>query len=115
MVSPPPNLTVVSGTILARRPSDTLADWDVLSLAVDTTSPVAGLRDLVGPNIARTATRRGDDDDENDRVVIEISVRRELLGGAGPGWQIRLRARLTPDGPMAEPHPAGGDLAVSPP
>jgi hypothetical protein len=112
VVSPPPNLTLVSGTILARGPHDRLADWDVVSLAVDATSPVAGMRDLVGPNIARTS-RRADAGD--DRAEVEVAVRRELLGAAGPGWHLTFRARLTPDGPMAEAHPAAGDLTVTPP
>ena len=31
MVAPPPNLTTVTGTVLDRRPHDTLPDWDVVT------------------------------------------------------------------------------------
>ena len=46
---------------------------------------------------------------------VDIAVRRELLGAAEPGWHLRCRVKLTPDGPMAEPHPAAHDLTVTPP
>jgi hypothetical protein len=110
VVAPPPNLTRISGTVLARRPHDTLADWDAVSVAVDAASPVPGVKDLVGPNLARMATGRGPD----GRPEVVIAVRRDLLGDAGPGWRLAGRVKFTPDGPMAEAHPAPGAFVVEP-
>ena len=73
MVSAAPNLTRVTGTILTRRPHPTLADRDAVVLAVDATQRVPGLRDLVGPVLARAPL--GDD----GRREVEVAVPRELL------------------------------------
>jgi hypothetical protein len=110
VVAPPPNLTLLSGTILARRPHETLQDWDVVALAVRNALPVPGMRDLVGPSLARTDGGSGD-----GRREVVVTVRRELLGEAGPGWHLTCRVKLTPSGPMAEPHPADADFRVAPP
>jgi hypothetical protein len=112
VVSPPPNLTLVSGTVLARRPHETLSDWDLVSLSVDATSPVPGMRDLVGPSILRTASRH--DGPGDVRAEVAIAVRRELLGAVEPGWHLSCRVKFTPNGPIAEPHPAGRDFTVRP-
>jgi hypothetical protein len=112
VVAPPPNLTRLSGTILARRPHETLPDWDAVVVAVDGVSPIDGMRDLVGPNIARTASGTGSGD---SRPEVVVAVRRQLLGDASPGWHLTCRVKLTPSGPMAEPHPAGGDFILAPP
>jgi hypothetical protein len=112
VVAPPPNLTVLSGTILERRPHQTMPDWDVVVLAVDATSPVPGMRDLVGPNLARTAGGAGSRESPPEAVV---AVRRELLGEAAPGWHLTCRVKLTPGGPLAEPHPAEADFRLAPP
>ena len=111
MVSPAPNLTVVSGRVLAWRPHDTLPDWDAVTLAVDGTAPVPGLRDMVGPNLPRTPTAGAAGSDPPELVV---AVRRDLLGDAAPGWHLTVRVKQTPDGPMAEQHPAPEDLLVAP-
>src|SRR6478672_127200 len=97
MVAPPPNLTVVTGTVLDRRPSETLPDWDAVTLAVDDVAAVPGLRDLVRPHAPEEPPARPE---------LVVAVRRELLDGAAPGWRLRCRVRLTPHGAMAEPHPA---------
>jgi len=111
VVSPPPNLTVVSGRVLGRRPHGTLPDWDAVTLAVDGTAPVPGLPDLIGPNLVRTTSAAGADPEPPELV---IAVRRDLLGDAAPGSHLTLRVRHTPNGPMAEQHPATGDLVVAP-
>jgi hypothetical protein len=111
VVAPPPNLTVVSGRVVARRPHDTLPDWDIVTVAVDSTAPVPGLRDLVGPNLPRTPVAAGADFEAPE---LAIAVRRELLGDAGPGWHLAVRVKHTPNGPMAEQHPAPGDLVLAP-
>jgi hypothetical protein len=111
VVSPPPNLTVVSGRVLGRRPHDTLPDWDAVTLAVDSTAPVPGLRDLVGPNLARTPAAPGA---ESEPPELVIAVRRDLLGDAAPGWHVTVRVKHTPNGPMAEQRPASGDLVITP-
>jgi hypothetical protein len=114
VVSPPPNLTVVSGRVLARRPHDTLPDWDAVTLAVDSTAPVPGLRDLVGPNLAAPNQARtpATVDQDADLPELVIAVRRDLLGAAAPGWHLTVRVKHTPNGPMAEQHPGTGDLVV---
>jgi len=111
VVSPPPNLTVVSGRVLARRPHDSLPDWDTVMLAVDGTAAVPGLRDVVGPNVPGTPAAGGPG---SDRPELVIAVRRDLLGDAAPGWQLTVRVKHTPNGPMAEQHPAPGDLVLAP-
>ena len=109
MVSPAPNLTEVTGTVVGRRPHPTLADRDVVVLAVDGTQDVPGMRDLVGPAVARAEP--GDD----GRPEVEVAVPRELLGDAVPGWRLTCRVRFTPNGLLAEPHPAVDAFAVDPP
>jgi hypothetical protein len=108
VVSAAPNLTRVTGTVLARRPHPTLADRDVVVLAVDDTQDVPGLRDLVGPAVARG------EPGEDGRRRVEVAVRRELLGAAAPGWRLTCRVRFTPNGLMAEPHPDADAFAVHP-
>jgi hypothetical protein len=103
VVSAAPNLTRVSGTILDRRPHPTLDGWDVVSLAVESTAPVEGLRDLVGPRLAKGPSE------------LEVAVPSELLGPAGRGWHVAVRVKLTPDGPMARPHPRAGEFSVEGP
>jgi hypothetical protein len=112
VVSPPPNLTVVSGRVLERRPHDTLPDWDAVTLAVDNTAPVPGLRDLVGPHVSWTPSAAGTGSAPPELV---IAVRRDLLGDAAPGWHVTIRVKHTPNGPMAEQHPAPGDLVIADP
>jgi hypothetical protein len=108
VVSAAPNLTQVTGTIIARRPHPTLADRDVVVLAVDGTQEVPDMRDLVGPAVARAEIR------DDGRPEVEVAVRRELLGDAAPGWRLTCRVRFTPNGLMAEPHPVDGAFAVEP-
>ena len=109
MVSAAPNLTRVTGTVRSRRPHPTLPDRDAVVLAVDDTQRVPGLRDLVGPVLAGAPV--GDD----GRREVEVAVRRELLGAAAPGWRLTCRVRFTPNGLLAEPHPAADGFALHPP
>ena len=109
MVSAAPNLTRVTGTVVARGPHPTLADRDVVVLAVDGTQEVPDMRDLVGPAVARAEVR------DDGRPEVEVAVLRELLGDAAPGWRLTCRVRLTPNGLLAEPHPPVDAFAVDPP
>jgi hypothetical protein len=108
VVSAAPNLTRVTGTIVTRRPHPTFADRDVVVLAVDGTEEVPGMRDLVGPAVARAEL--GD----HGRPEVEVAVRRELLGDAAPGWRLTCRVRFTPNGLLAEPYPAVDASGVDP-
>jgi hypothetical protein len=108
VVSAAPNLTRLTGTLVTRRPHPTLADRDAVVLAVDSTQEVPGLRDLVGPAVARAQPR------DDGRREVEVAVPRRLLGDAGAGWRLTCRVRFTPNGLMAEPHPAGDAFAVHP-
>ena len=69
------------------------------------------MRDLVGPNLRKTAVSG----DPEAAGRLELAVRRELLDAAAPGWRLRCRVRLTPNGVLAEPHPAPADLLLEPP
>lgn len=97
MVSAAENLTALTGHITARSPHPSLKDWDVVSLTVDRTVPIAGKADL----LSQSATG-----------AMDVAVRRALLGGASIGDRLSARVSLTPSGPMAEPHPSEGDFAV---
>ena len=46
---------------------------------------------------------------------LDVAVRSELLRDAAPtpGALIDLRAKMTQDGALAEPHPEPGDFAIS--
>jgi hypothetical protein len=107
VVSAAPNLTRIAGTVLARRPHPTLSGWDLVTLAVEATSPVEGSRDLVGPRLAESPG--------GAPAELEVAVRRELLGDAVPGWHVTARVKVTPDGPMARPHPGDGEFGVEAP
>ena len=107
MVSAAPNLTRVSGTILERRAHPTLPGWDLVSLAVESTAPVEGVRDLVGPRLA--------DRLDEGAAELEVAVPHGLLGAAEPGWHVSARVKLTPNGPMARPHPVEGEFSVEGP
>jgi hypothetical protein len=109
VVAAAPNLTRVTGTVVSRRPHATLPGRDAVVLAVDDTMRVPGLRDLVGPLLARAPLR------DDGRREVEVVVRRELLGPAAPGWRLTCRVRFTPNGLLAEPHPAAEASALHPP
>jgi len=108
VVAPPPNLTVLSGRVLARGPHEALPGWDAVTLAVEHTAAVPGVRDLVSPNLPAPGAGSG-------LPELVVAVRPELLGDAGPGWHLTVRAKRTPNGPMAEQHPGPDDLVVAPP
>lgn len=97
MVAPAPNLTALSGRLVARRRSARFAGWDDVDLAVEEARPVDGLP-------SRVAAAGGD--------TVTVAVRPELLADAGPGALLRLRAALTPLGLRAEPHPPAGCFEV---
>ncbi|WP_298804469.1 hypothetical protein [uncultured Pseudokineococcus sp.] len=102
MVAPAPNLTRVTGTVARRRPHPALDAWDLVALAVESTAPVPGRADLVSRRLPPGAP-------------LEVAVRRELLGDAGPGWRVDVRVRATPADVLAETSPAPGDLVLRPP
>jgi hypothetical protein len=91
------NQTVVSGTVIARKPHATLGDYDIVTVRLEGAEPVPGKADLLSPQLGKT---------------VEVSVRRALLGNAGPGMHLRCKAKRTLDGAMCEPHPDPGDLEI---
>src|SRR5260370_39531611 len=97
MVQMVENLTQISGTVIARKRHATLSEYDVVELKLDTAEPVAGKTDLLSSQLGRT---------------IEVSIRRDLLGNAGPGVHLRCRAKRTADGAMCEPHPEPGGMEI---
>jgi hypothetical protein len=93
------NLTRLTGRLLAREPDPRRADWDVVVVRVAAADPVAGKADLLSGRV-------GED--------LAVGFRRALLAGAQPGARLAFRARLVPDGALAEPYPDDGDLVVEP-
>ncbi|WP_156036386.1 hypothetical protein [Blastococcus sp. URHD0036] len=93
------NLTRIRGRVRARGPDPRRTGWDVVEVAVEDAAPVAGRADLLSGRVG------GD---------LAVSFRRELLAGADPGARLTFRARSVPEGAVAEPYPADGDLRVEP-
>ncbi len=97
MVQMVENLTRISGAVIARKPHASLGDYDVVTVRLDGAEPVPGKADLLSSHLGST---------------IDVSVRRALLGAAGPGMHLRCRAKRTLDGAMCEPHPDPGEMEV---
>lgn len=94
------NLTRLRGRILSRAPHPARAGYDLLTVQVNDATPVEGKEDLLGRHAGGP---------------LDIAVRSELLqdAAAAPGALVDLRAKMTPDGALAEPHPESGNFAVS--
>ena len=94
------NLTRLCGRILSRAPHPARAGYDLLALQVHEAHPVEGKADLLGRHAGAT---------------LDVAVRSELLNDAAvaPGAHVDLRAKMTPDGALAEPHPEAGNFTVS--
>jgi hypothetical protein len=94
------NLTRLRGRILNRTPHPARTGYDLLTLQVNEAQPVEGKADLLGHHAGGT---------------LDVAVRSELLGdaAAAPGAHVDLRAKMTPDGALAEPHPEAGNFTVS--
>ncbi len=94
------NLTCLRGQILQRVPHPSRSGYDLLTLHVNDTQPVDGKADLLGRHRGQT---------------LEVAVRSELLQDAkgGAGAHVDLRAKMTPDGALAEPHPEPGNFSIT--
>ena len=99
MVQAIDNLTTLGGTLLRREPHPTLTGYELATLQVERSEPVPGKADLLGHQVGS---------------VLHIAVRTELLGAAQPEARLRLRAKMTASGAMAERDPAPGDFSVEP-
>ena len=95
-------MTRLTGIVHSRATHGPIEGWDVVRLRVARAQAVPELADLVSPQVGETGE-------------VEVAVRRELLGAAGPGWHLDLRARLTPNGLLAEKQPADGQFTATPP
>ena len=95
------NLTRLRGQILRRAPHPARAGYDLLTLQVNEATPVQGKADLLGRHAG---------------AELDVAVRSTLLPDAAlpPGALIDLRAKMTPDGALAEPHPEPGNFVISP-
>lgn len=95
------NLTRLSGQILRRVPHPSRNGYDLLTVQVDEASAVQGKADLLSHHCGAT---------------LNVAVRRELLQGAPgiAGVHVDLRAKMTPDGALAEPHPEPGNFTITP-
>lgn len=94
------NLTRLRGRILRRVPHPARTGYDLLTLRVDEAEPVEGKADLLGRHRGGT---------------LDVAVRSELLQdtGGSDGTVVDLRAKITPDGAMAEPHPEPGNFTIT--
>jgi hypothetical protein len=94
------NLTRLRGRILRRVPHPARAGYDLLTLRIDETQPVEGKADLLGRHMGGT---------------LDVAVRSELLQDAknSGGVDVDLRAKMTPDGALAEPHPEPGNFTIA--
>jgi hypothetical protein len=99
MVQAIENLTCIQGIIRSRRPHASLPEYDTVTVDITDTQAVAGKADLLSQHVGSQ---------------IQLTVRRELLGNALPGVQLRCRAKRTADGAMCEPYPASADFSVKP-
>ena len=93
------NLTRLRGVILRRAPHPSRAGYDVLRLKVEEAHAVEGKADLLGRHLGET---------------LDVAVRSELLRDAEckDGTSVNLRAKMTPDGAMAESHPNPDDFSL---
>jgi hypothetical protein len=92
------NLTDLTGVVLARSPHPTLPGWDVVRLSVERATPVTGKADLLSRHVGSE---------------LDVAVRRELLGTAGPSSRLSCRSKFTFDGALCEPHPAPGAFRIA--
>ena len=94
------NLTRLRGRILRRTPHPARAGYELLTLQVDETQAVDGKADLLGRHQGGT---------------LDVAVRSELLRDArsGSGAEVDLRAKMTPDGALAEAHPEAGNFTIA--
>lgn len=93
------NLARLTGHILSCSSHPRIANFDLIEMKLDSNQEVEGLPNLI-------ANVQGD--------VLEISVRRGLLGSNPLGATISCRAKVTPNGVMCEPHPAADNFSISP-
>jgi hypothetical protein len=96
--SPRPRTNHRDGARTHPRPGK--GGWEVVALSVERAEGIAGKNDLLSSRIEQP---------------VRVRVRRELLGAAGAGWRLDLRARLTQSGAIAENCPKTGDFTASPP
>jgi hypothetical protein len=98
MVQAIDNLTRLSGSIVARSAHPTLADYDFVTLQVNSAEPVPERADLLGRHVGGQ---------------LQVAVRRDLLGNADAGTRLMLRAKAGVNGAMAEKNPAAQDFSMA--
>ena len=91
------NLSRIAGRVISRRPHPTLADYDVLRVALESATPVEGKADLLGAQVGNE---------------LDVAVRRALVPQGSAGARLECRAKRTPDGAMCEPHPDAQDFSL---
>ncbi|CAG9932028.1 hypothetical protein [Candidatus Nitrotoga arctica] len=94
------NLTRLRGLILRRVPHPSRVGYDLLTLQVNETQAVDGKADLLGRHMGGS---------------LDVAVRSELIRDVvdSIGANVDLRAKMTPDGALAEPHPEPGNFAIA--
>lgn len=92
------NLTRLRGRILSVVPHPQRPGYALVTLHLSATEAVPGKADLL-------SRWRG--------TALQVAVRDGLLPAACVGAQADLRARMTPDGALAEPHPEPGNFHIA--
>ena len=93
------NLSEIAGPIISRERHARLADFDVVTIDVQSARPVAGKADLLSRFVGSQ---------------LPVAVSRDLLGSAQPPAYLRCRAKRTIDGAMCEKVPEPGTFSVAP-
>lgn len=93
------NLTRLRGQMLKRVPHPSRDGYDLITVQINDAQAVDGKADLLGHHLGQP---------------LEIAVRSDLLPGAkaSGGLVVDLRAKMTPDGALAEPHPEPGNFTI---
>lgn len=93
------NQAVVKGSIVARRTHPTLAEYDIVEVKVESIGDVPAKR-----NLLRSTSGN----------LLQLTVRRQLLGRATIGDTVRCRAKRIPSGAMCEQNPEPANFEVTP-
>lgn len=99
MVQAVDNLATISGRINSRSPHPNLEGYDLVNLVIERAEPVPDRANLFSSQVGQETA---------------VAIRRELLGDAKPGDEVRCRSKRIPSGAICEPHPDPGDFAVTP-
>jgi len=95
------NRTELRGRIVSRGPHPDLPDFDLLRVTVEKAIPVEGKANLLSASVG---------------AELAVTIRRLLLDPrAQPGSPLRILAKCTPDGAVADTYGDPRAMAIGPP